>query len=164
MAIGQGIYVHPYVFRQVCHNGMVAVQAIQTRRIHRFDSDAPAFAPVETELEIRHVVRLCLTTKVFSNIADHMMSAIERRELAISLSMLSRTHMRNEVLSEILARFEQAHDNSLFGLVNAVTSVARDEPDPERRWRLEELGGSMLIPVPPTPKPDSALADLAVQL
>jgi hypothetical protein len=166
LAVDQDIYVHPYIFRQLCRNGLITAQTIQTRRIQRVGSDALAFAPVDAEIEIRDVVRLCATTEVFSNTADHMRSAIERRaDLAISLSLLpSSTHKRDEVLSEVLARFEKARDNSLFGLVNAVTSVARDEPDPETRWRLEELGGSMLIPVPPTPRPDSALADLAVQV
>jgi hypothetical protein len=28
--------------------------------------------------------------------------------------------------------------------MNAITSLARDTRDPERRWRLEELGGGML--------------------
>jgi hypothetical protein len=32
----------------------------------------------------------------------------------------------------------------MFGLVNAVTSVARDQKDPQVRWRLEELGGGIL--------------------
>jgi transposase len=31
----------------------------------------------------------------------------------------------------------------LFSLMNAVTSLARDERDPELRWRLEELGGAV---------------------
>ena len=43
-----------------------------------------------------------------------------------------------------MQRFSQARDRSLFDLVNAVTSVARDQTNPEVRWHLKELGGGML--------------------
>jgi hypothetical protein len=39
-------------------------------------------------------------------------------------------------------------DRSVFALVNAVTSVARDTRDPEARWRLEALGGVMPARLP----------------
>jgi hypothetical protein len=168
MTIDQDIYVHPYTFRQACRNGFIMARAIQTRRIHRVESDAPVFVPVETEIEIRDVVRLCATTEVFSTAAERMRSATERRaDRVIELiALISRLPMiaPARMLPAIVGRFQKGRDNSLFGLVNAVTSVARDEPDPEIRWHLEELGGSMLIPVPPTSKPDSALAGLAVRV
>ena len=47
--------------------------------------------------------------------------------------------------SEILRRFHQDGDSSRFGLVNAVTSVARDKRDWGLRWRLEQLGGAILV-------------------
>jgi hypothetical protein len=34
-------------------------------------------------------------------------------------------------------------DQSAFGVLNAVTSLARDTRDPETRWQLEELGGAL---------------------
>ena len=56
--------------------------------------------------------------------------------------------VRARVLRTIVRRFEAEDDGSTLGLVNAVTSVARDTPDPEMRWRLEELGGGMLARLP----------------
>jgi hypothetical protein len=61
--------------------------------------------------------------------------------------------VRAHVLRTILTRFESGRDRSLFGLVNAVTSVARDTDDPNLRWRLEELGGGMLARLPERPRP-----------
>ena len=50
-----------------------------------------------------------------------------------------------QLLDSIRGRYTASRDRSRFGLMNAVTSVARDTRDPELRWRLEELGGG--IPV-----------------
>ena len=47
------------------------------------------------------------------------------------------------LIARIYDRFTQSGDLTSFGLMNALTSVARDEPDPEQRWRLEELGGAV---------------------
>jgi hypothetical protein len=46
-------------------------------------------------------------------------------------------------LAQILERFELGGDRTRFGMMNAVTSLARDTHDPDARWRLEELGGSI---------------------
>ncbi|MFZ5831522.1 MAG: hypothetical protein ACOY3P_15670, partial [Planctomycetota bacterium] len=56
----------------------------------------------------------------------------------------------------ILDVYEQEGDDSVFGLMNAVTSVARDEPDPQIRWDLEELGGSIPALIPDFTKPGGA--------
>ena len=56
------------------------------------------------------------------------------------------------MVAQILDSFFGEGEQSRFGLMNAVTSVARDRSDPEKRWRLEELGGgiaAMIVPVPP---------------
>ena len=55
--------------------------------------------------------------------------------------------------------FISGSDRNRFGLMNAVTSVARDTRDPDARWRLEELGGGIgarLRPRRPAPTPKRA--------
>jgi hypothetical protein len=51
-------------------------------------------------------------------------------------------------MQEIMGRFFGDEDRTRFGLMNAVTSVARDTSDPETRWNLEELGGAVAINAP----------------
>jgi hypothetical protein len=46
-------------------------------------------------------------------------------------------------LNEILEQFSAGGDPTRFGLMNAVTAVARDTRDPDDRWRLEEFGGAV---------------------
>jgi hypothetical protein len=68
--------------------------------------------------------------------------------------------MRASLVRSIVRRFEAERDGSVLGLVNAVTSVARDTTDPETRWRLEELGGGLLARLPERPKPVSSTIEL----
>jgi hypothetical protein len=46
-------------------------------------------------------------------------------------------------------------DHTGFGLMNAVTSLARDTRDPDDRWRLEELGGGIGAAILPRQPHDS---------
>ena len=39
-------------------------------------------------------------------------------------------------------------DDTMFGLMNAVTAVARETQDPALQWELEKLGGRFLALVP----------------
>jgi hypothetical protein len=75
--------------------------------------------------------------------------------------MLSRlaAGQSTRLLSAILDKFEEQQGDSLFGLTNAITSVARDESDPGIRWRLEELGGSIPATIAPT-EPGGVAAEL----
>jgi hypothetical protein len=149
------IWVHPYVFRQVCTNGAIMAQAIQSRHI-----ECPEFA---TEYEVADAVRLaireCSAEKVFELSTEQIRSARDiEADLALNmLSMFSTmrpsvaTHvLLTNALRSIMERFFGDADRSRFGLMNAITSVARDSQDPEMRWRLEELGGG--IPVSRAPK------------
>ena len=60
----------------------------------------------------------------------------------------------------MMGEYTSEGDDSVFGLMNAVTSVAREEPDPEVRWDLEELGGGIPAMVPDVPKPSDTAADV----
>jgi hypothetical protein len=142
-ATAQDISVHPYVFRQVCTNGAIFAQARQSRRIERtgFSSDL--------DFELREAVQSCSAEDAFTVAAGSMRSAVES-EIDVALMMmpmLSRlsSHAPAEVLAKLLVRITQRfggdRDQSRFAFMNAVTSVARDTPDPDLRWRLEEFGG-----------------------
>jgi hypothetical protein len=70
-------------------------------------------------------------------------------------------HGMGRFVHQILKRFSVGREQTRFGLMNAVTSVARDTSDPDARWRLEELGGAigaLILPKRPTPSPARARA------
>jgi hypothetical protein len=137
------VWVHPYVFRLVCSNGAIAAHAIQTRQLE-FDQFA---APEEAVSAVRDAIRACSSSDAFTAAADEIRFAgRSQADAALTLlpflaRLLSDTN--SEVVHLIFDRFFQEKDRSRFALMNAVTSVARDTPDPELRWRLEELGGGI---------------------
>jgi hypothetical protein len=144
------VCVHPYVFRLFCKNGAIIAHALQTRQLeaHEF------VTPEEATAAIRDAIQECGSSDAFTAAAEEIRSA-GRTEADMALSLLpflSRfpSGVSSGVVRAIMERFFQDTDRSRFALMNAVTSVARDTPDPKLRWRLEELGGSIAACKTPT--------------
>jgi hypothetical protein len=156
-AAAEELSVHPYVFRQVCRNGAIVAHALETRRLQRVRASDGSEAAQEVLAELQEAISLCSAEEVFANVTDQMRSATQQPAdtMVMTLAFLSHwpPQTRKYVVDQVLARQEQDGDRSQYGLMNAVTSVARDTPDPEMRWRLEELGGaigaSLLAPCDP---------------
>jgi hypothetical protein len=138
------VWIHPYVFRRVCTNGAIRAHATQTTRL-----DLPILQGQSEYFvaSLRQAIRACAAPDVLKVGSSEMRSAIEQQaDLAITLMPLfSRlpAETRSQVLMSIVERFTAQGDHSRFGLMNAVTSIARDTPDPQIRWRLEEFGGGI---------------------
>ena len=156
-AIGEDIRVHPYTFRQVCRNGAVMSRVIGTESIRR-----AAWPRTEAEWELRQILRTCASAEVFAGAVSQMRSAADQRvdESLMLLPLLLR--FSRHLAQQVVSQFTRGRDPSGFGLMNAITSVARDEPDPETRWRLEELGGGVPALVPPVPRCGAAAAELVL--
>ena len=153
------ILVHPYTYRQVCCNGAIMAHALGTHRIERVPFSASSEEIERVLADVCEAVRRCSSDEAFSAAADQIRSATQvSADLALQLlPMLARTAAISEGLVEMIwERFEGESDRSAFGLINAVTSTARDQSDPELRWRLEELGGGLPARLRPAPTPDSA--------
>ena len=151
------VWVHPYVFRQVCTNGAIMPQTLGTRHV----SVIGDLGCDETAELVRDAVVACCADEAFATAVGRMRSAME---LAADSTLTLLPHLlhfpsreRARLVSIILERFEAGGDNSRFGLMNAVTSLARDTRDPETRWRLEELGGGIPAAILPG-HDDSALS------
>ena len=142
-ATEQEVWVHPYLFRQVCRNGAIVAQALETRHI----ADLELYDADEARHVIQQGVEECSAEEVFAEGVQQMRSATATSvELALMMmplmariGELSGTNLS----AEIIDRFFRDGDRSRFGLVQAITSVARDNIDPDVRWNLEELGGAV---------------------
>ena len=171
--MGDLVNVHPFVFRQVCTNGAIMVEALQSQRVRRVEVPAPSELVAAALDDVRTAIQACGDPAAFADAVDTMRRAA-RAPVGMTIAM---RYMLNEIrrvdaalLDEMFERLEREQDRSAFGLVNAVTSIARDTPDPERRWRLEELGGTLLSLIPRERKsdpgggrfPEDALADAIV--
>lgn len=143
--------VHPFVFRKVCTNGAIMAEAGQSQRVRRVELAAPSEVITAALDDIRAAIQACGQPTAFADAVGTMQRAVRRLAgmIMTMFPMLNEMRRRDAALFiEMFERFEREHDQSAFGLVNALTSIARDTPDPERRWRIEELGGTMLALIP----------------
>jgi hypothetical protein len=163
---GAEIHVHPYFFRQVCRNGSVAAQAVQTCRVERYEYATCPGAEEAVLLEVRQAVRDCSDAEILTAATDRMRTMTETAaDLALSLLpeiLKLEPDNASGLVDIILGRFERQPDRTTFGLMNAITSVARDTPDRDTRWRLEEAGGGMLARLMPAPTPSDTSAELVL--
>jgi hypothetical protein len=155
------VLVHPYSYRIVCTNGAIAAFATGSHVVERVEVAAPSSAINAVLEELRAAIRAAAAPAALEAAVGAMRSAAQREADVMVQLMPLLPHMppgmRASLVRTIVRRFEAERDGSVLGLVNAVTSVARDTSDPETRWRLEELGGGMLARVPGRPKPAPAV-------
>lgn len=149
-ALPEQIAVYPFTFRQVCTNGAIVANSLPGQQIQRVQAVDVGTSSYDAEVvlsSLRSAVRQCASPKAF-DIAVGQMQAMTNdagsRALYV-LVRLAQMHARDAMphLPMIYRRFAASDDRSTFGLMNAVTSVARDTEDPAVRWSLETLGGSM---------------------
>ena len=131
------IFLHSYLFRQVCQNGLIISHDVSKHRIKA--SHFPS--PLESELAVRKAIQDCCLEESFAKTVEQMQLG---REMKFNPSVSLGHHMPHlppGVGFQIFTRFIEGVDSSWFDFINVVTSVARDIIDPEVRWRLEEFGG-----------------------
>jgi hypothetical protein len=144
------IVVHPYTFRTICSNGAIVAHAMESRSLERSQSTEvflPTYDIAVTLTGFRTAVRACAAPEAFDAAADEMRTAAQVQadmtlQLLPTLARLPQ-QMAAHVMRAIFQRYAADGDQSAFGLMNAVTSVARDTDDVEARWNLEELGGGI---------------------
>jgi hypothetical protein len=141
--------LHPYLFRQVCRNGAIMAQAIESLHVECLG----VYSPEEGTAMLREAIANCSEERVFTKsirgVQSLAMTEIDRLlNLIPYVSHLQQAGM-GHYLAEILQRYSGERDRTQFGLMNAITSMARDAHDPDDRWRLEELGGGMVARLRP---------------
>jgi hypothetical protein len=147
-ACGGDVWVHPYVFRLVCRNGAIMAQAVASRQVRAvFDWEQD-----QAVADVREAVRACCVPEVFATSSQQIRSVRDAEvDSALNLlPMLARmpASLGARFIQQIVQRFFDDGDQTRFGLMNAVTSVARDTADPEARWDLEEFGGGIPVAAP----------------
>jgi hypothetical protein len=141
------VWIHPYVFRQVCSNGAIIARATQTRHIERSEFVSYDDAQAELAGAVREAIQDCCSPEAFQNAADNMRSSVHASvDMALNVAaLISRMPEddRSRFFTRIFDQFLKSANHSRFDLMNAVTATARNLTDPEARWRLEELGGAI---------------------
>ena len=146
------VWLSPYVFRLVCSNGAIMAHMLQTQHLSERDWQDPWSA----ENSLREAIQTCCEPEVFATSAQQFRAATSN-PAGSAFSLLSWLHQSglsdHGLSTAILDQFFREEDRTRFGLVNAVTAVARETSDPEVRWRLEELGGAIAADQTPPSRP-----------
>ena len=148
------VCVNPFVYRLICRNGAIMALALEARRMRASDF----LSPTELEDSLRGAVRSCCAEHVLASQVEAIRKTrASRADLAIMMMpFLSRHRDAMGILRMVFERFMGEDDHSTYGLMNAITSVARDTRDPDTRWRLEELGGGVPSFKPAPTRPTGA--------
>jgi hypothetical protein len=152
LGLGHVLGVYPYMLRKVCANGAIMPEY----RSHRTMEGLDAMSPDDICWKLRKALQECCSEKAFTaTTAQLRRAAAEHVGMAgaqLYVMMMAHAITRTAGLkASIMERFESAGDRSRYGLMNAVTSVARDTEDPMLRWRLERLGGDIGYGTSPVP-------------
>ena len=152
------ILVHPYIFRLVsAPTGAIMVsRALHSRHLVREGWFLDDQAESDLETTLRVAIRQCCQREAYTAPIGKLRSAADTAaDMAITFSAFMSTHrgaISRTAMRDILLRYGQSHDRSKYGLINAITSVARDTRDPKMKWRLEELGGEIAYDEPRRPR------------
>ena len=150
-AMSNEIVVHPYTLRRVCTNGAIAVEALESQHFERIHAETTWSLNYEASTmltNVREAIRACAGPEAFAtSVSDMQRAAAVDGEMAIQLLVQSKYFAgygaRVASYMDIVDRYRAGDDRSAFGVMNAVTSLARETRDPEVRWSLEQLGGSV---------------------
>ena len=150
--IGHEICVFPHVFRQMYRSGAIMSHTNGIERLKRVPSTSTPRSVERLCTRVRSLVQKCTSSEMLTQLTDQLRVAAESDvdaglQMSTVISQLPRRHS-SLLLSQILSEFHEDEDQSVYGLMNAVAAVARDEGDPETKWDLEELAGwvPMLVP------------------
>jgi hypothetical protein len=148
------IWVRPYVFRKVCSNGAIIAQTLASVQ----QSGPICTSDLDAEEELRERISAACDREVFASSVRAIRSTVDANfDLALNLMpLLSR--MPADIVQAVMEQYLEAGDRSRFGMMNAITATARITTDPERRWRLEELGGGVATDALPNWPPDELSA------
>ena len=160
--------VLPYIVRKVCVNGAIAPQAVETQRVARLH-ELPAAVARE---RVREAVELSARRDFFAKFTSDVRATVggELLNPPSMLIALLREQSRSAngpefvaAFTTIYAKLTRGRDHSRFGLMNAITAIARDTRDPDTRWRLEELGGAVAARrLPTAPRLGAAAAAVRI--
>ncbi len=158
--------VETFILRKICSNGLIGEHSLkkvhlgkQTMEIGEID-----WSDETRELEdkalwakARDIIRLTFDSSIFSSWVKKMREsteiAIEKPTKAVN-NIARLASLNEEQRDDLLAYFSE---HTKYGLVNAVTSLARETKNADEQIRLEGFGGKLLN------APDKEFEELVTQ-
>jgi len=145
--------VEPFLLRKICSNGLIGKHSLKKIHLGRqtVETGEIEWSEETKRLEdkafwakVRDIIRNTFDRKIFLSWIKKMKEAteieIEKPKEAID-NVVKYAGLTEEQKNILLMHFTE---KTKYGLVNAVTSLARETKDIDERIRLEEIGGKLL--------------------
>lgn len=158
--VGDGrVSVRPFVYRLICHNGLISMK--EYAQVHlgaRNDLGMLSEEAVEADakaiwLQVRDYVRNAFREETLVEAVEMFERADKTKintEAALAVAnVVSAYDLTGDEGRGVLERYLRANEDTMFGLVNAVTQYAHEGAgDYRRQVELEEVGGKLLASAP----------------
>ena len=145
--------VEPFLLRKICSNGLIGKHSLKKIHLGRQTAEEGEIEwSEETKrledkafwAKVRDIIRNTFDRKIFLSWIKKMKEAaeieIEKPKEAID-NVVRYAGLTEEQKNALLMHFTE---KTKYGLVNAITSLARETKDIDERIRLEEIGGKLL--------------------
>ena len=143
-----------YIWRKVCGNGLVIpqVDGPAMRRYHlgkRIDDLSRLPNDREVWMAYQDHVRNIADKGRFPQIVDRLQAAaqspVEENPVVAVEKLAKRFQLTKEESELVLDRYLAGCENSLWGMINAVTEAAKGAETVQRRVDLQTIGGKMML-------------------
>jgi len=145
--------VEPFLLRKVCSNGLIGKHSLKKIHLGRqtaeegeieWSDETKRLEDKAFWAKVRDIIRNTFDRNIFLSWIEKMKEAaeteIEKPKEAID-NVVRYAGLTEEQKNILLMHFTE---KTKYGLVNAITSLARDTKDIDERIRLEEIGGKLL--------------------
>ena len=148
-----GLSVEPFIYHIICANGLIGDTKMM--KIHLGAQQERGYLSNETKslqdellwAEVQDLVRATFDRDQFKEMVAEL-SGLATKQLAEPIeavdAVVKHTKMTEERKQQILNQLISGGDSSVFGLIEAVTAVARDLDDPDETAEMQRIGGLLV--------------------
>jgi hypothetical protein len=145
--------VEPFILRRVCGNGLILEQSLKKIHLGRQTMKIGEihWSEETRELEdrvlwakVRDIIRATFDKRIFQSWVERLRESTKveiKRPIEAVNNIVGHLGLSEEQKQRLLMHFSEP---TKYGLVNAVTNLAREMKDVEEQVRLEEFGGRIL--------------------
>ena len=145
--------VEPFLLRKVCENGLIRKYALKRIHLGRQTQETGEidWSDETRELEdkalwakARDIIRQTFDPKIFESWTEKLKESAEiviEKPIKAVNNIVRFAGLREEQKNELLMHFSE---HTKYGLINALTTLARETKSIDEQIRLEEFGGKLL--------------------
>lgn len=136
------IAIHPYLFRLICESGLLIANTPEDCIIWQQGDAEPTEETLNTRLNT--AIQCCTKKDTFSQTITSLKTSLSQEVILLKeILSLPRFTEDNSLLDELLKHAIIEDEDTAFGLINTITSTARDINIPQTCYQLQKLAGEI---------------------